>query len=247
MGNEKYLKNTPFPNNQVESNIHDIRKYFHMISWEYHGVNKMKRSFQDTQLGSHLQLVSVVVTRDPMSRLLADGGSTKRKYPGYNKGFLSHNGFWKMAATDHYYGTDNFFLRIIGYYKQQQQQKNNRNKNRKLKLKKNTNIENAMKREKAHEIIVPKSVEEMLELYPSNIEEKQYDHAVSILNHFTIVLDIECFDGGLKELAKLLNLNTTRINQVINEKANQRKKTNSHHPSKGKSLTSQERIGYDDV
>ena len=112
----QYLDTAPWLSNVTEQNILDIRPYYHMISWEYNGVQKMTRSLAATALDTHDQLVSVIITRHPLSRLLAKDDNMPKKYYGYNKGYLSHAGWWQYAAEDHFYATDNFFLRILGYY-----------------------------------------------------------------------------------------------------------------------------------
>ena len=92
----------------------------------------MARSLAATALDTHDQLVSVIITRHPLSRLLGGDGSASKKYHGFNKGYLSHARWWRYAAEDHYYATDNFFLRILGYYpypsSRQQKQQHNKHK-----------------------------------------------------------------------------------------------------------------------
>ena len=66
-----------------------IRPYFHMMSWEFGGhnagIHDHGRSLDDPDW-DYPNLVSVVVTRDPLSRLLAKGTHASKKYDGYNKG-----------------------------------------------------------------------------------------------------------------------------------------------------------------
>jgi hypothetical protein len=77
-----------------------------MISMEFGepGV----RPILDTNL-EHPLLLSVIIMRDPISRLLAGDGRTVKQYPGYQSGELNHTEWWKYASNNH--NTDNFFLK----------------------------------------------------------------------------------------------------------------------------------------
>ena len=65
-------RNTPWRYKQTDHWIRTIRPVFHYISWEY-GLSKLKRSLNDTNF-EHPELVSIIVMRHPMERLLSDIG-----------------------------------------------------------------------------------------------------------------------------------------------------------------------------
>merc|ERR1712238_150632 len=125
----------PWLHNETHNAIQVIRPYFHMISWEF-GKPKA-RPIEHTNWEDP-DLLSVVITRDPISRLLAGDGDTTKRYPGYNNGTLSHEGWWEFATEKNNHNTDNFFLRLFGgHYKQNEEQKKenkdtNKNNNTRL-------------------------------------------------------------------------------------------------------------------
>ena len=216
------------------------RQYFHMISWEFNSIDDIDtivRPLKETNW-EHPKLLSIVITRDPLSRLLAGSAMTKRKYTGYNTGNMLHERWWDYIAKDYNKNTDNFFLRMIGNYprtinnKNENENSNNnktRNRNRNRKLSKTDRIgrltkkdliiiEKEMAIKKQNEIYVSKSVKDMLKLYPSYLTKSDYDSAVEQLNRYTIVLDIQCLNDGIIELSKLLGLNTTNIISILTKK-----------------------------
>jgi hypothetical protein len=98
--------------------IDKVRQYFHMISWEFNSIDDIDtilRPLKGTNW-EHPKLISIVITRDPISRLLAGNAMTKRKYIGFNKGIMLQERWWDYIARDYNKNTDNFFLRIIGNY-----------------------------------------------------------------------------------------------------------------------------------
>ena len=121
--------NYPWTRNETEQNIAAIRPYFHMVSWEFNGnninnnVHKKKSNsnnkhttlllLEDTHW-EHPKLLSVVITRHPISRLLANDDLTERFHPGKNNGTLTHSGWWNYVTDETIPDTDNFFLRILG-------------------------------------------------------------------------------------------------------------------------------------
>jgi hypothetical protein len=66
----------PWKYNDTANNIELVRPFFHFISWEFGPMNTLK----DTDW-EHPNLVSVIVMREPISRLLAGDGTKNRKYP----------------------------------------------------------------------------------------------------------------------------------------------------------------------
>lgn len=218
-GHKRY---TPVEYNKTGDYVRALRPHFHMTSWEYGHVNHMHGKLSRTNW-EHPKFLSVVITRDPISRLLAGDGLMQNEYRGYDTGTLSHAGWWDYASNRE--NTDNFFLR---------QMEGTRYKSR----------------------IVPKPVKgengftysddnlptiDRLRTF-FDIEESNYHDAVSMLNRFTIVLDIACLSDGFEAMIDLLGLNSTVVNAELASMNKSRSKRGDH-----KKLSTRERIGYDDV
>jgi hypothetical protein len=204
---------TPFQKEETGSNIHAIVPYFRMVSWEYSAPVGGSKSLDDTDW-AHPNLVSVVITRDPLSRLLAGDGQTKKEYPGYNKGGLSRKGWWDYAVYDNNKNTDNFFLRIWTTTK------------RKKRTSSQQSIQNHI------ETRVNRTTEELMDLFPTGIEERHFNHGKALLDQFTFVLDVECLDDGMDAVKNLLGIDPELQQRKSRKKA--------YAPTK-------ERIGYEDV
>jgi len=232
----------------------------------------MTRSLAATALDTHEQLVSVIITRHPLSRLLAASHNFPKKYHGFDQGYLSHARWWQYAAEDHFYATDNFFLRILGYYpypssSRQQKPQHKKHKdhhdqedekttsdihNRTTARRRLTRNKEAWKRAMQQETkdegpYIARNVTEMLALYPSNINRQaQYEQAVKVLQQATLVLDIACLDDGMLAAGDLLHLPREPIQTKIRAAAQKRAIKAQRNGGK-KSLSPRERIGYDDV
>ena len=326
----------PWPYNQTEEYVHLLRPYVHMVSWEYGKALTQQRLRNMTTNWDSPFVTSVVIMRDPISRLMAGDGKIGKLYPGHNDGTLSHEGWWKYATTEHY-NVDNFFLRLfIQQYTKRNNNKNNKNNNRKdtttldklsrlVKTDASTNnithddrrdlqsnncdddatyffrdntnrtcatIAKEEDKEKAKvcgrvdttknptnplrvEHYCPKTCNSCTEELPSKnhnsnnsssrsksssrgnvtmeevppsiwepITEQDYNTAVALLQRFTYVLDIQCLNEGMVELAQQLQLNTTQVRASIGGKKSnkQKEKKISRH-----SQSNLERIGYEDV
>ena len=179
----------PWKKKETKPFVEAIRPYFHMISWEYGGTRFTQngRTLDDPDW-DYPNLVSVCITRDPISRLLAGGGHVKRLYPGYNTKGLNRKKWFDYALYDNKEWTNNFFLRILTGDKPPSltpQQKSITN-----------HIETGIER----------TTNELLQLFPTGLEESNFEHAKALLNKFTIVLDIACLNEGLEALADLLGI-----------------------------------------
>eukprot|EP00536_Pseudo-nitzschia_multiseries_P006566 jgi/Psemu1/193421/e_gw1.142.71.1 len=106
------LATTPWRHNETDTFVRGLRPYFHMISWEYRGVDDLKRNVSETNW-EHPNLVSVVIVRHPMSRILAGDRTFLQSFSGYNTGTLSQAGWWDIAADPERRHADNFFFRIL--------------------------------------------------------------------------------------------------------------------------------------
>jgi hypothetical protein len=229
-----FLASTPVKHDETGTYIKTILPHFHMTSWEYDGVDEMQRNVSETSW-EHPDLVSVVITREPLSRLLAGGQKIKRLYPGYNMGTLSHAGWWDYASNPKVYQTDNFFFRIIEGTKRKMSAKVNISKMREtVKISNNEWIYT--------EDNLP-SLESLRGSF--DLDESHYNKAVEILNRFTVVLDIACLDDGFVALGSLLGLNTTSVDLRRQRSNAKRERKAIRKPNK--KMTTQERIGYDDV
>ena len=219
--------NIPWMHNKTGPYVEAIRPYFHMISWEFTGVGSLKTEKRlDTTNWEHPKLLSVIITRDPISRLLASDGIIDKRYPGFNEGTLDRKGWWDYVAYEDIMNTDNFFLRILSGDKRarlkQQQKEENKNKNH---ISKNKN----------------RTTAEMMSLFPSDLNRAHYDHAVAVLDRFTVVLDLACLTEGMVALAELLHLEGVPSGTSQTRKINYKDKEHLKH------LSTRERVGYDDV
>merc|ERR1712224_1141697 len=156
------------------------------------------------------------VARDPVSRLLAGDANSCRNYAGYLSHELSHERWWDFAVYDQGKNTDNFFLRILTttpMVPRTSDQKKIRNHVREG---------------------VNRTTDEIMELFPTGINETHFEHGKALLDRFTVVLDIACLEEGMDALARMLGLELPAKDKRMNS-----------HPKVGN--TSQETIGYDDV
>jgi hypothetical protein len=220
--------------------INIIRPYFHMISMEFGrpGV----RPISDTNW-EHPLLLSVIIMRDPISRLLASDHGTSKQYPGYQGGGLNHTEWWKYAtdANGNNRNTDNFFLKIFTSNSTHDEYKNitklaersnytinkeNDNGSRVLRKNKNkykNNNNNALSILAAGAAGAADSINTIDDTTYEHHEIKNplqveyYDRGVTLLNRFTYVLDIRCLNEGMIELGKQLNLNVADIKKQIKQ------------------------------
>ena len=228
-----FLTSTPVSHDETGTYIQSILSHFHMTSWEYDGVDEMQRKVSDTDW-EHPNLVSVVITREPLSRLLAGGTMLKKKYPGYNKNTLSHAGWWDYASNPKVQQTDNFFFRIVEGTK-----RNTTNRGEILRKPKTDN--------KNKFIYTEDNLPSLESLRDSFVlEQRHYDNAVAILNRFTVVLDIACLDDGFAALGDLLGLNTTAVD-LRRQKSNEKREAKADRRTPTMKQSTKERIGFDDV
>jgi len=96
---------------ETKSNVRRLRKKFHMISWEYQDYPVRNVPLASTDWESP-QIVSIVIMRDPMARMLTDSSYLRQTFGHGNEKIES------LTARDwHEYSrsaqTDNFALRIL--------------------------------------------------------------------------------------------------------------------------------------
>jgi hypothetical protein len=100
------LPRLPWKHNNTANNIELLRPFFHFISWEFGAPKPLKVTDWENP-----NLVSVIVMREPISRLLAGDGMVARKYPALKSGANGteyEDQWWKYATTEGY--TNNYAL-----------------------------------------------------------------------------------------------------------------------------------------
>ena len=210
----------PWAKEQTGPFIDAIRPYFHLISWEFAGpVENRKDHSMDDPDYEHPNLVSVLVTREPISRLLAGDGIIGKKYPGHKTQELNRTRWWDYAAYDGQKESDNFFLRILTGAKQPKRKKSNATNHITKGIDRSTN--------------------DIMELFPTGLHESHFEHGKSLMDRFTFVLDVACFDAGMQAMGNLLEMGLPPLKTPSKSTIKARSGT--------KALSPKERIGYDDV
>lgn len=200
----------PWWRNQTGFFIERIRPYFHMISWEFGGVELIleynHRSIQETHWEND-RLMSVAVTRDPISRMMAGDSTINIKYAGITEDALGRKEWWDFAVYDDMPHTDNFFLRMM---------------NGKMAPERTEHQKEQLTNHIAEGI--DRSTEEMMDLFPTGITEIDFEEAKAMLDRFTIVLDISCLDAGIDALAQLLGLEVPPVTKIYHPKPSNRER-----------------------
>jgi len=212
--------------------VESIRPYFHMISWEFGGystVLRHGRKLEDTDW-DHPNLLSVIITRDPLSRMLSGDGNMRVKFPGYNTKELSREKWWDYALYSDLKNSDNFFLRILTGDKRKRWSQTQRL------------IPNHV------EAGVNRTTEELMELFPTNLDKTSFEHAKAVLDKFTVVLDIACLNDGLDELARMLHIGPLLTKEERKKKDREEGQQHQRRILKYRGHeTPRERIQYEDV
>jgi len=232
----EFRQMAPVRREETGEYVKATRARFHMASWEFNGVDDrnemMRRNLSDTDW-EHPHLVSVVVTREPISRMLAGDMDIHILYPGYDTLNLSRAGWWDYATNPARQQTDNFFLRILAGKPRRANVTNRRKRARVKRYKYMYTNDNLPRVEDLHAKF--------------DIGKSQYDRAVEVLNRFTVVLDLACLDQGLRTLARLLNLNTTFVDDRVDWLTERRKRLKTGKKRHLQTVSLRDRIGYDDV
>ena len=98
----------PWEHNMTSTNIRLAKKYYNFIAWEHN--HAPVRPFTETNWQDP-NLVSLIVMRDPISRLLAGDGDVSKNYPHVLHGNATHDEWWEYANSTHL--TNNFALSIL--------------------------------------------------------------------------------------------------------------------------------------
>ncbi len=177
----------PWTKDNTAHNIEIVRKHFHMVGWEFGFKHHIPRPNLNVTDWENPNLLSIIVMRDPMSRLLASSGFLKHNYPDIRRGNATRKVWWKYANDSWF--TNNYELRVLAGH----------------------GCCNGAQTDPQH-----------------------LENAKTLVERFSIVLDIQCLTEGLDALSNLLNITLAKPNP---RKAN---KPHQHAPTR-------ERVGYDDV
>lgn len=104
---ENFPEEHPWLHNETATNIALVRPFFHYLSWEFGRQEPMRIADTDWE---NPNLVSIIVMRDPLSRMLSGDGIITRDYPGIPKN-ATEDVWWQFATEA--YETDNFALRVL--------------------------------------------------------------------------------------------------------------------------------------
>lgn len=104
-----YPQGYPWKKEDTTHNLEIVRSAFHYVSWEFRYAPS-KIQIRDTEW-ENPNIVSVLIIRHPMNRLLSADGIMSREYPNI---FVYENAtvdeWWKFAKSDY---TNNYALRIL--------------------------------------------------------------------------------------------------------------------------------------
>lgn len=181
---EMSKKYKPWSEEQTGPFVEAIRPYFHMTSWEFSKPSMIQDHHLDDPDWDYPNLLSVIITRHPLSRLLAGDGGINKVYPGYNTGELSRRLWWDYAAYGGRKESDNFFLRILASKPRGSQR----------------TVSNHVAKG------INRTTDEVMRLFPTGIKKNDFNKAKYLMDKMTIVLDIECLTEGMEALGFLLGL-----------------------------------------
>ena len=108
---DQWRTNIPWQAESTETAITELREYFHEVSWEFGHQSKLRRTLASTDWENE-RLLSVIVMRNPMDRLLAFDGMASKQY-GEVKNRTADE-WWRLAQ--HPVHNNNFALRVLSDY-----------------------------------------------------------------------------------------------------------------------------------
>jgi hypothetical protein len=106
----EYPKKHPWTYNQTEDNIAIVRKYFHFIGWEFRTAPKIPLSETNWESPN---LVSIYVTRDPISRMFAGSAYVQKHYPFVHNADVEASKEDWMAFAEDDFSSNNYTLRVL--------------------------------------------------------------------------------------------------------------------------------------
>lgn len=102
----------PWPRGTANGYIDVLRPLFHMISWEFGHQTSLSRPLYDTDCWENPRIVSVLIVRNPLDRLMAFDGFATAAYGEPEK--RTDEDWW--AAANHPVHSNNFALRCLSDY-----------------------------------------------------------------------------------------------------------------------------------
>eukprot|EP00588_Corethron_pennatum_P001944 CAMPEP_0194299274 /NCGR_PEP_ID=MMETSP0169-20130528/60633_1 /TAXON_ID=218684 /ORGANISM="Corethron pennatum, Strain L29A3" /LENGTH=348 /DNA_ID=CAMNT_0039049357 /DNA_START=128 /DNA_END=1171 /DNA_ORIENTATION=- len=145
-----------------------LRKHFHMVGWEYTKFPK-RGPLGNTDWESP-NIVSVIIMRDPLSRLLSGGAYFKRHYKYKNTDHFKQKDWVSYSQSEQ---TDNYALRIL--------------------------------------------TGERGCCDGKDTDRKYLQTAKDLIRRMTYVLDIDCLEEGMKQIAEELGINMNIIPKDADE------------------------------
>lgn len=104
----------PWTYHETADSVTATRQHYDFVSWEFRthvGMNPLWQTNWDTP-----QLVSLLVIRHPISRLLAGDERVERLWPGLLAGNGTEEQWWHYAKETKYPNTNNYALAILAGY-----------------------------------------------------------------------------------------------------------------------------------
>lgn len=109
--NIKFPNKHPWTHPRTAKNIKLVRENFHMIGWEFGYTGHAPKPSLAVTNWEDPNLLSVIVMRDPTSRLLATSGWIRNHYPDIPRGNATKEDWWEYA--NHPWFTNNYALRVL--------------------------------------------------------------------------------------------------------------------------------------
>ncbi len=104
-------RNKPWRTNETAEMIPIVRRHFHMIAWEFGFIGRAPHHPLSETQWENTNLVSVLVMRHPISRLLAGDGWVYGNYPSI-EGDNGTREDW-LDYANHTWMTNNYALRVL--------------------------------------------------------------------------------------------------------------------------------------
>ena len=104
--------NKPWTREETSKNVAIVRKYFHMLSMEFgYSQKSLPHPPLSVMDWENPNLFSVIVMRDPISRLLAGDGWVNKNFPDISRGNATEKDWWGYANNTWF--TNNYALRVL--------------------------------------------------------------------------------------------------------------------------------------
>jgi len=178
----------PWSYNDTSRNIEIVRKHYRLLSWE---LGRAPRPPLSVTNWEDPNLVSVIIMRDPLTRLLSDYEHIVNEHFDLDEYFSNHSyeQWWWYAHSTHY--TDNFALQKLTDHPFDYLQSSKM---------KDFDLEKSK---------LDKDIEDPRDMLES---------AQKLVQRFTYVLDIACLSEGMQALAEELGIQINDKKELIGEK-----------------------------